>query len=102
MDPSKGSFSQSYTLNLKLELLTSNAVRVFPYEYYTRQKDSINSATGTIEVAKTGFVENADGQMWAFGLQDTENMGTMTDSKGTKVSYKTYIPGISEHKNFRI
>ena len=53
------------------ELLTSNAVRVFPYEYYTRQKDSINSATGTIEVAKTGFVENADGQMWAFGLQYT-------------------------------
>lgn len=92
MDPSKGSFSQSYTLNLKLELLTSNAVRVFPYEYYTRQKDSINSATGTIEVAKTGFVENADGQMWAFGLQDTENMGTMTDSKGTKSLIRHIFP----------
>ena len=91
MDPATGSFSQSYTLELKLNLVTKNAVRVFPYEYYTRQYDAYSSQTGTTEVAKTGFVENADGRMWAFGLQDTESMGTMTKN-GTKSLIRRIFP----------
>lgn len=91
MDPATGSFSQTYTLNLRLEYITNNAARVFPYEYYTAENDDYKEQTGATEAAKTGFVENTKGQMWAFGLQDVVNMGTLSD-KGQKSLIRRILP----------
>ena len=91
LDPATGSFSQSYTLNLKLEYITNNAVRVFPNEYYTGAGDSFNSQTGTTEVAKTGFVENSKGEVWAFGMQASFKVSSVANN-GKKTLIRHIFP----------
>ena len=81
---SRGEFIQYNDYKLSLELLTENAVRVFPNEYFTAEES-------TAEEAMTGFVVNGDGHMWAFGLQNMLDMGELGLIK--------HIFPIYQHKN---
>lgn len=67
---SRGEFVQYNDYVLSLEVLTENAVRVFPDEYFTAQES-------TAEDAVTGFVINKDGDMWGFGLQSVISLGNL-------------------------
>lgn len=77
----QGIFEQEFEYKLGLMLVTNNAARVFPYEYYTAQES-------TAEDACTGFVVNEDGYVWAFGLQ---NWFQLTSD------YKPYKMGMVRH-----
>lgn len=81
---SRGEFIQYNDYQLSLELLTDNAVRVFPNEYFTAEES-------TAEEAMTGFIVNGDGHMWAFGLQNMFDMGELGLIK--------HIFPIYQHKN---
>lgn len=78
---SRGEFIQYNEYKLSLEKLTGNAVRVFPNEYFTAENS-------TAEEAITGFVQNGDGKMWAFGLQNKFEMGNLSLIKHIFCIYK--------------
>lgn len=67
---SRGEFIQYNDYVLSLDLITDNAVRVFPNEYFTAENS-------TAEEAITGFVVNGDGHMWAFGMQNRFDIGEL-------------------------
>ena len=100
----KEAFDQGYYIQyneykLDLKYLTKDAVRVFPYEYFTGQSD-------TAQEALTGFVQNAEGRMWGFGLQNDCDMGVM-DLTGRKdlikhifPTYQVGTPTVMDNGNF--
>ena len=95
----KGYYIQCNEYKLDLKYLTKDAVRVFPYEYFTGQSD-------TAQEALTGFVQNAEGRMWGFGLQNDCDMGVM-DLTGRKdlikhifPAYQVGTPTVMDNGNF--
>lgn len=90
---SRGEFIQYNDYKLSLELLTENAVRVFPNEYFTAEES-------TAEEAMTGFVVNGDGHMWAFGLQNMLDMGELGLIKHIFPIYQHKGNGMQDNGNF--
>ena len=90
---SRGEFIQYNDYQLSLELLTDNAVRVFPNEYFTAEES-------TAEDAMTGFVVNGDGHMWAFGLQNLFDMGELGLIKHIFPIYQHKGNGLMDNGNF--
>lgn len=90
---SRGEFIQYNDYQLSLELLTDNAVRVFPNEYFTAEQS-------TAEEAMTGFVVNSDGHMWAFGLQNMFDMGELGLIKHIFPIYQHKGNGLMDNGNF--
>ena len=95
----KGYYIQYNEYKLKLKYLTNNVVRVFPNEYFTGQYN-------TAQEALTGFVQNARGEMWGFGLQNEENMGVMNLSGNKDLikhifpAFQTQQPAWKDNGNF--
>lgn len=81
---SRGEFIEYNDYELGKEYMTDNAVRVFSYEKFLGQYDPDTTI-------KTGFVQNARGEMWAFGLQARVDMGIMEES-GQKELIKHIFP----------
>ena len=81
---SRGEFIEYNSYELGKEHITDNAVRVFPYEKFLGQYDPDTTI-------KTGFVQNAKGEMWAFGLQARVDMGVMEEA-GQKELIKHIFP----------
>lgn len=90
---SRGEFVQYNDYELSLELMTDNAVRVFPDEYFTAQ-DS------TAEEAITGFVVNSDGDVYGFGLQNTCTVGNTGLIKHIFPIYQHIRSGMLDNGNF--
>ena len=90
---SRGEYIQYNEYKLSLDLLTENAVRVFPYEYFTAEQS-------TAEEAMTGFVVNGDGHIWAFGLQNIFNMGDLGLIKHIFPIYQHSGVGTFDNGNF--
>ena len=95
----KGYYIQYNKYKLELKYLTNNVVRVFPNEYFTGQYN-------TAQEALTGFVQNARGEMWGFGLQNEENMGVMNLSGNKDLikhifpAFQTQQPAWKDNGNF--
>lgn len=81
---SRGEFIEYNDYELGKEYMTDNAVRVFSYEKFLGQYDPDTTI-------KTGFVQNARGEMWAFGLQARVDMGIMEEN-GQKELIKHIFP----------